>query len=158
MSDVKNYRKPYNPPIDKTWWTKNPFYFRYMLREGTCLLALFVGLELLLGVFLFLMCDLDSEVVTAQGAAPYLWWVQSFVGNPIILLLNLASLGAVLFHAVTWFALMPKAVRVFMNKNTTDLVPESFVMGGLYGALGGATVVILIAAFASMQYRRKRHA
>lgn len=150
MSDVKNYRKPYNPPIDKAWWTKNPFYFAYMLREGTCLCALFVALELLLGIFLFLMCDLDAEVVTAQTAAPYLWWLQSFVGNPLIMLVNLACLAGTIYHAVTWFALMPKAVRVFMNKKTTDLVPDAFTMGGLYAALGGATIVILIAAFATM--------
>ena len=150
MSDVKNFRKPYNPPIEATWWTKNPFYFRYILREGTSVCALFVALELMLGVFLFLMSDLDTEVTTSQSAAPYLWWVQSFLGNPIILLLNLASLGAALFHAVTWFALMPKAVRVFMNKHTTELVPEYFVSGALYAMLGGATVVILVLAFATM--------
>lgn len=150
MSDVKNFRKPYNPPIEATWWTKNPFYFRYILREGTSVCALFVALEMLLGVFLFLMCDLDTEVTTSQSAAPYLWWVQSFLGNPIVLLLNLAALGATLFHAVTWFALMPKAVRVFMNKHTTELVPEYFVSGALYAMLGGATVVILILAFATM--------
>ena len=150
MSDVKNFRKPYNPPIEATWWTKNTFYFRYNLSECTSVCALYVTLELMLGVFLFLMCDLDTEVATSQSAAPYLWWVNSFLGNPIILLLNLASLGAALFHAVTWFALMPKAVRVFMNKHTTDLVPEYFVSGALYAMLGGATVVILILAFATM--------
>lgn len=150
MSEAKNFRKPYNPPVEATWWTKNPFFFRYIIREATSLLALFVGLELVLGIFMFLMCDLDAEVATVATAAPYLWWVNSFLGNPIILLLNLVSLAGVLFHAVTWFALMPKAVRVFMNKNTTELIPETFVSGALYAALGGATVVILIAAFASM--------
>lgn len=150
MSEVKNVRKPYNPPVEATWWTKNPFYFRYILREGTCLCALFVALEFLLGIFLFLMCDLDSEVVTTQSAAPYLWFAQSFLGNPLIILLNLASLAAVVFHAVTWFALMPKAVRVFMNKNSTDLIPESYVNITLYILMAGATVVILFAAFATM--------
>ena len=148
--DANNYRKPYNPPIDTFWWTKNPFYFRYVLREGTAVCALFVALEILFGMFMFLMSDLGSSIDTAQSAAPYLWWVNSFLGNPLVLLINLACLAAVLFHAVTWFALMPKAVRVFMNKHTTELVPESFTMGALYAALGGATVVILIAAFASM--------
>lgn len=150
MSDVKNYRKPYNPPVEATWWIKNPFFFRYMLREGTAACALFVALELVFGIFMFLMSDLNAVVVTAQSAAPYLWWVQDFLGHPLIMLINLACLGGILFHAVTWFALMPKAVRVFMNKHTTELLPESFVQSALYGALGGATVVILIAAFASM--------
>lgn len=150
MSDVKNFRKPYNPRFEATWWTKNPFYFRYMLREGTAACALFVALELLLGVFMFVLSDFSGDVATAKSAAPYLWWVQDFLGNPLVLLINLASLGGVVFHAVTWFALMPKAVRVFMNKNSTELLPEYVTKIGLYGALGGATVVILIFAFATI--------
>lgn len=151
MSNVKSaYRKPYVPKVEATWWTKNPFYFRYMLREGTSFLALFVAVELIFGLFMFALCDLSSPEPTVESAAPYLWWVQSFVGNPIVILLNLVSLGACLFHAVTWFALMPKAVRVFMNKNSTELVPESLTVIGLYICLLGATVVILGAAFITM--------
>ena len=149
MSEVKSFRKPYNPPVDRMWWTRNPFFFRYMLREGTAVCALFVALELILGIFLFLMCNLDAAA-TAETTAPYLWWVQSFIGNPIVIIINVACLAAVLFHAVTWFALMPKAVRVFMNKNTTDLIPDYFTKIGLYAGMAGATVVILVAAFASM--------
>ncbi len=146
MSETKSYRKPYNPPVEATWWAKNPFFFRYMLREATAVLGLFVGLEIMLGVFLFSLTDFNDPVITAGSAAPYLWWVQDFLGNPLIILLNLASLVAVLFHAVTWFALMPKAVRVFMNKTTTELLPESFVVMALYGALGAVTVIVLLAA------------
>ena len=41
MSEVKSYRKPYNPPVKKlTWWLDNPFYIYYMVREGTAVLAL----------------------------------------------------------------------------------------------------------------------
>ena len=150
MSDVKNYRKPYNPPVDNFWWTKNPFFFRYILREGTAACALFVAAEVLLGIFMFLLSDFGSEVATAKNAAPYLWWVQDFLGNPLVLLINVAALGGLAFHAVTWFALMPKAVRVFMNKHTTELVPENLIIGSRYAAAGGATVIILLAAFASM--------
>ncbi len=150
MSEIKSYRKPYNPPIEKTWWLKHPFYFRYILREGTALCSLFIALELLLGIFLFAMSNLDAPVVTAQTAAPYMWWVNSFLGNPIVIIINLAMLPGLLFHAVTWFALMPKAVRIFMNKNNTDLVPDAFTMVGLYAAAAGATVVVLLAAFISM--------
>ena len=149
MSEVKSYRKPYNPKVEWNWWTKVPYLTRYMVREGTCVLALFVACELILGVFLFAMCNLVDNPTEAD-VAPYLWWVNSFVGNPIVMLLNLVSLGAVLYHAVTFFALMPKSMRVFMNKNTTDLVPDYFMLGACYGALGGATLVILIVAFATM--------
>lgn len=146
----KSFRKPYNPPVEATWWTKNPFFFRYMLREGTSVLALFVVLELVFGVFMFAMSNLDAPLANNQTAAPYLWWIQSFVGNPIVMLLNLVALVACLFHAVTWFALMPKAVRVFMNKNSTDRLPDYVTLLGLYAMAGVATIVILIAAFVSI--------
>lgn len=150
MSQQNSFRKPYNPPVEATWWAKNPFYFRYMLREGTAFAATFAGLELMLGVFLFALCDFSSPVATAESVAPYLWFVQNFLGNPIVILLNIAVLAACLFHAVTWFALMPKAVRVFMNKHTTDLVPESLVVVALYIAMFVTTVAILALAFITM--------
>lgn len=144
MSDQKTYRKPYNPPIEATWWAKNPFYFRYMLREGTSFAALLVALELLLGVFLFALTPLYS------ANQPYAWFVGSFLSNPIVIIFNILALLACLFHAVTWFALMPKAVRVFMNKNSTELLPDYVSIIGLYAAFGLATIVILLAAYISM--------
>jgi fumarate reductase subunit C len=151
MSEPKSFRKPYMPPVKKmTWWMENPFFKLYMLREGTAVLALFAVLEILLGVFLFSMCNLDAAEATAETAAPYLWYVNSFLGNWFIILLNIVILGSQIFHAVTWFNLMPKAVRVFMNKNSTELLPDYVTKIGLYSALGGATVVIMIFAFATM--------
>ena len=150
MSEAKSFRKPYHRPVKKlTWWLDNPYYIYYMVREGTAVLALFATLEILLGVFLFSMCTLDVEP-TLESTAPYLWYVNSFLGNPLIILINLVILASQIFHAVTWFGLMPKAVRVFMNKNSTELLPEYVVKLSLFAALGGATVVILVFAFASM--------
>lgn len=150
MSEAKSFRKPYVPEVKANWWTKNPFYTRYMLREGTCLLGLFVSCEILLGIFLFAMCDLSAAEATAESAAPYMWWINSFVGNPIVMILNLVALAACLYHAVTFFNMMPQAVRIFMNKNSTELVPGSFIVIGQYIALGVCTLFILILAFASI--------
>lgn len=146
----KSFRKPYNPPIEATWWAKNPFYFRYMLREGTSFAATFAVFEILLGIFLFALSNQDAPIQTAKTAAPYLWWVQSFLGNPIVIVINIAVLAACLFHAVTWFSLMPKAVRVFMNKNSTDRLPDYVTIIGLYIAAAVGTVVVLGAAFLSL--------
>ena len=150
MSEVKSFRKPYKRPVEKLWWTKNKFFTVYMIREGTAITALFAALEIILGIFMFGMSNLDVSTATAESAAPYLWWVQEFLGNPLIIILNLVCLAASLFHAVTWFNLMPKAVRLFMNKNSTELLPDYIVKMGLYGALAGATVVILIFAVATI--------
>lgn len=162
MSEIKSYRKPYHRPAEKlTWWTHNPFYVKFMLRELTAVTALFAALEIILGVFLFALCNLEfaripeaAELIEAFGAphpaTPYLWFLQSFLGNPLIILLNILTLAAQLFHMVTWFSLMPKAVRLFMNKNSTELLPDYVTKLGLYAAAFGATVIILVAAFATV--------
>ena len=68
MSEVKSYRKPYNPPVKKmTWWTENPFYIMYMVREGTAVLALFAVLEIVLGIFMIGLCSI-SPLTSAEAA------------------------------------------------------------------------------------------
>ena len=58
MSEVKSFRKPYNPPVKKTtWWLENPFYVMYMVREGTAVLALFAVLEIVFGIFMLALCE-----------------------------------------------------------------------------------------------------
>ena len=147
MSEVKSFRKPYNPPVKKlTWWLENPFYIYYMVREGTAVLALFAVLEILFGIFMLALCELTPNQ-SLTGVAPYVWYLQNFLGNPVIIALNVIILVSQLFHAVTWFALMPKAVRVFMNKNSTELLPEWVTKVALYLGLVGATVVILAVAY-----------
>ena len=147
MSEVKSYRKSYNPPVKKlTWWLDNPFYIYYMVREGTAVLALLAVLEIVFGIFMLALCEVGSAP-TLTGVAPYIWYLQNFLGNPVIIAINVVILVSQLFHAVTWFALMPKAVRVFMNKNSTELLPEWVTKSALYLALVGATVVILAVAF-----------
>lgn len=147
MSEVKSFRKPYNPPVKKmSWWLDNPFFVFYMVREGTAVFALFAVLEILLGIFCLALCDV-TPAVSLKGIAPYVWYLQSFLANPVVIALNVLVLLTQLFHAVTWFALMPKAVRVFMNKNSTELLPEYVTKIALYLGLIGATVVVLAAAY-----------
>ena len=116
-----------------------------MLREGTAVMALFAVLEIVLGVFLFALCAYgDPE--DPDTVAPYMWFVQDFLSNPIVIVLNILALAAQLYHMVTWFNLMPKAVRVFMNKNSTELLPDYITKIGLYAAAVGGFVVVLGAA------------
>ncbi|MGN0902679.1 MAG: hypothetical protein ACI4M9_05275 [Succinivibrio sp.] len=147
MSEVKSYRKPYNPPVKKTtWWLENPFYVFYMVREATAVLALIAVLEIVLGIFCLSLCEFGSAP-TLTGIAPYIWYLQNFLGNPAIIVINAVILISQLFHAVTWFALMPKAVRVFMNENSTERLPDYVTKIGLYLAMVGAIVVILAVGF-----------
>ncbi|MGN1393738.1 MAG: fumarate reductase subunit C [Succinivibrionaceae bacterium] len=139
-NNVKSYRKPYVRPVKANWWTEKKFYVAYMLREATSVLGLFVALEL--------MFIIAAPVL---GINP-----RAFIANPVIILLNIVSLVAVLYHAYTWYNLMPKAVRVFMSNlpvisalNTkndpTKLLPESMVVLGLWIGTIASSVVIFIA-------------
>ena len=145
MAEAKSFRKPYHREVSWNWWTKNPFYVRYMLREGTAVMALFAVLEILLGVFLFAL-SAYGDPEDPDTIAPYMWFVQDFLANPVVIILNILALAAQLFHMVTWFNLMPKAVRVFMNKNSTERLPDYVTKIGLYAAAVGGFVVVLGAA------------
>ena len=50
----------------------------------------------------------------SRGPADYAEF-QSWLRNPFMLVLNIVSLFFVIFHAVTWFNLAPKAMAVRMG-------------------------------------------
>ncbi len=85
------------------WWLQRWSYFAFILRElSSVFIAWFV-------VFLMLLVRAVS-----QGDAAY----QQFLGwsgRPLILLLNILSVLFIVFHAVTWFNLAPKAMVVHVR-------------------------------------------
>ena len=135
-NNVKSYRKPYVQPVKANWWTDRAFYIAYMLREGTAVVALWVALELF---YLALLA-----VLTPQEAIEY---AAAFIKSPIVIILNIIALVSVLYHALTWYNLMPKAVRMFLTNNPTDtkLLPEVVVTGGLWIGTVCASIVIILA-------------
>lgn len=130
-NEVKSYRKPYVRPVKANWWTDRSFYIAYMLREGTAVRAVLVALELL--------------VLSFPGTN-----VDAVLSNPLMIIINLISLAAVLFHALTWFNLMPKAVRMFATRKPTDvkLIPAKLIVTGLWAVAVGSFVVIILAVVA----------
>lgn len=95
-----NYRKPYTPKQSRWWWTKNPFFLRYMIREGTSIFVLFYSLLLILGLYQL-----------KQGEAGWQQWL-SLLNHPAVIAFNLLALAAALYHATTWFKLAPKIIVV----------------------------------------------
>lgn len=134
-NNVKSYRKPYVQPVKANWWTDRAFYIAYMLREGTAVVALWVALELIYFALL--------AVLTPQSIE----YVAAFIKSPIVIILNIIALVSVLYHALTWYNLMPKAVRMFLTNNPTDtkLLPEVVVTGGLWIGTVCASIVIILA-------------
>lgn len=84
-------RKKYVREIPSTWWKSWDFYKFYMVREATALPTVWFCLVLLYGVI-----SLIQPTGFVENFIP-------FLRNPIVVILNIISLGAILLHATTLF-------------------------------------------------------
>ncbi|MCG6352140.1 fumarate reductase subunit FrdC [Vibrio fluvialis] len=101
-------RKPYVREVKRTWWKDHPFYRFYMVREATVLpLILFT---------LFLTVGLGA---LAKGPEAWNSWL-AFMANPIVIAINIVALAGSLFHAQTFFSMMPQVVPIRLNGKLLD--------------------------------------
>lgn len=80
------------------WWRRDPFFVRYMLREATAVGVLIYAVILTVGV-----------VRLAEGEAAWNGWLTA-LRSPWAVLLHVVLFGAMVFHALSWFEIMPKTV------------------------------------------------
>ncbi len=101
-------RKPYVREMTRTWWKDNPFYRFYMLREATILpLILFIA---------FMIAGLGSLV---KGPASWATWLE-FMKAPWVIGINVVALAGSLFHAYTFFDMMPKVMPLKVGGKPID--------------------------------------
>ena len=93
MPAIRTYKRPM-----AGWWRKNPFYLWYMLRELSCVF--------IVGYALWLLCGV---LHLAQGPAAYARW-RALLDHPLSIVLHAVTLAIVLYHAWTWFKVMPKTL------------------------------------------------
>ncbi|STQ77165.1 fumarate reductase subunit FrdC [Grimontia hollisae] len=101
-------RKPYVREMKRTWWKDHPFYRMYMLREATVLPLIFFTLCLTFG--------LGSLVL---GEAAWNSWL-SFMANPVAIAINIVALAGSLFHAQTFFSMMPQVMPIRIGGKLLD--------------------------------------
>ncbi|TWP50343.1 fumarate reductase subunit C [Lentzea tibetensis] len=87
-------------PVSAFWWLHQWSYLLFVLRE---LSSVFVAW------FVVYLLMLVSAVSAGQG--PYEDFL-AWSGQGWVLVLNVVALAFVLLHAVTWFALAPRAIVV----------------------------------------------
>ena len=106
--------KPYTRKMPATWWLKNRAYFWFMVRELT---AVFMGIYCI--VLLVLLYHMKRGGSSFDDFLPLLQtgWSVGF---------HFIAFVAAMFHAVTWFALVPKALVVRMGE---EKVPPSVLVG-----------------------------
>lgn len=126
MAQVKTYIRPMDG-----WWRKNPFFVRYMIREGSSVFLAIYALILLVGLLRL-----------SQGPEAYEGW-RTALTHPVSILFHWAALLTVGYHAYTWWMVSPKTapnIRIAGRE-----IPEMLIAaGGLLGTLGASVVVYVI--------------
>jgi fumarate reductase subunit C len=92
--------RPYHQPVSLFWWARRRSYLIFVLRElSSVFVAWFV-------VYLLLFVS-----AIGSGSAEYQRFLD-WSGSGWVVALNVLSMLFLLLHAVTWFALAPKAIVV----------------------------------------------
>lgn len=121
-------RKPYVREMKRTWWKDHPFYRMYMVREATVLPLIFFTLCLTFG--------LGSLVL---GEAAWNSWL-SFMANPVVIAINIVALAGSLFHAQTFFSMMPQVMPIRIGGK---LLNKKVVVLAQWAAVAVISAVIL---------------
>lgn len=127
LREVRTWHQPM-----KGWYLHGrTAYLRYMVRELTCLAVAWYGLLVLYAVVQL------REGPEAFGA------FMAALGSPLWICLHTVVLALVSFHALTWFAVMPKTMPlVFVRRHAIS--DRLIVAAGLAG-FAGASLALLLA-------------
>ncbi|UTV27556.1 fumarate reductase subunit FrdC [Photobacterium atrarenae] len=122
-------RKPYVREMKRTWWKDHPFYRFYMLREATVLPLIF-----------FTLCLTFGLGCLVKGPEAWQGWL-SFMANPVVIILNLLALAGSLFHAQTFFSMMPQVMPIRIKGKVLD---KKIIVLGQWAAVAAITLFVLI--------------
>ena len=123
--------KWYRTRVPTLWWSRKWPYLKFMLRELSSVFVAFYVVILLL------------QLHALRGGPETYLEFQHWLTNPLLVVLNGISFLFVLFHAVTWFNLTPKAMVVrWRGKRLPDLLvaAPSYVA---WLAISGLVILLL---------------
>ena len=92
--------KSYHTRVSTYWWLARWAYLRFILREASSVFVAWIVVLTLL-----------QMRALRRGPADYAEF-QRWLQSPLLLALNTVSFFFVVFHAVTWFNLAPKAMAI----------------------------------------------
>ncbi len=117
--------RTYVRPMDG-WWRRNPYFIRYMIREGSAVFLSLYALMLLAGLIAF-----------SLGEGAYDAWL-SVLASPISIMFHVLALLVVCYHSYTWFKVMPKTLP------SLPVPPRTITRYGI-GLVFGLSVLVLAA-------------
>ncbi|MDE3955261.1 fumarate reductase subunit FrdC [Glaesserella parasuis] len=119
MTTAASKRKKYVREVKPTWWKALDFYKFYVLRESTSVPTIWFCLVLFYG----LAC-LGKENGFVENFIP-------FLQNPLVVVLNIITLGAVLLNSFTFFGMAPQMMNVIVKNERIDVKLVSRVFWGI---------------------------
>jgi fumarate reductase subunit C len=119
--------KTFRTRVSTWWWLGRWSYLKFILRE---LSSVFVAW--------FVIFTLLQISALKRGPAEYAEF-QQWLRSPILVALNALSLSFVIFHAVTWFNLAPKAMAIRVHGSR---VPNLLIAAPNYVAWLAASAAI----------------
>ena len=90
-------RRPYVRPM-QGWWTKNPYFMRYMAREATAIFVYLYGVMLVAGL-----------VALRRGPEAFDAFLAA-LRHPLGIAFQLTCLAVFTYHTISWFQIMPKTM------------------------------------------------
>ncbi|HYH43282.1 MAG TPA: fumarate reductase subunit C [Burkholderiales bacterium] len=124
-ANVRAYVRPMNG-----WWRRNPYFVRYMIREGSSVFLAAYALILLVGLLRL-----------SQGEAAYEAW-RAMLTSPYMILFHWLALLTVGYHAYTWWKVSPKTAPDLRIGGRP--VPDLLIAAGGWAATLGASVLIYV--------------
>ena len=124
----------YRRRVSVWWWLRKWSYAGFVLRELTSVFVAF-----------FAVVYLWQLQAVARGPEAYGQFLAQ-LKTPLLLTLDTVAFLFVLFHAITWFNLAPKAMVVRLRGTR---VPDAVIIGLNYAAwlvLSGAVAFVLLRA------------
>jgi fumarate reductase subunit C len=123
---------PYHPkwyrrPVSVWWWLESWRYTKFVLRELTSI-----------PVGLVAAVTLWQVMALAEGPGAYEIFLAR-MQSPLWILIHILALGGVLFHALTWFHLAPKAMVMRIGGKR---VADSVIVALNYLTWMGASAVV----------------
>lgn len=118
MTTVASKRKKYVREITPTWWKRLDFYKFYVLRESTAVPTIWFCLVLFYGLACLGNGTFESSFV-------------HFLQNPLVVILNIITLGAVLLNSFTFFGMAPQMVNIIIKNERIDVKLVSRIFWGI---------------------------
>ena len=126
--------KPYVRKMPVTWWLKKRAYFWFMMRELTAVFTAIYCVMLLVMLF---------RMKGEHGGARYDEFMAS-LQTPWSIGFHFIAFLAAMYHTVTWFALVPKALVVRMGE---EKVPPFILVGAHWLAWAVVSALLLWLVF-----------